>query len=269
MENHNKPIFTHEYDLDAIAAYFRLSELEFTPENIIHKVLYLERIKKEVETFCTNSDLNFSFFFENKIPMIIPSTTPNFELYVGLYLISYDIPKIGAFLSYQKSIYKGENNFVNLVEFLIYRIVKNNSPLDNTVRLEKIMQWVLHERSFEKLIETDSKKSLSESEDKHQEEKQYGSSTLRHALFHFYLQEAKYEPFFKSSSKQSKKAAMKEQGQKYGVSGNNFMNHFYSISKRRNRVLEKNIQHLKIVIEMLSLYPEAKVLAEKELNEVS
>lgn len=267
MDNQHEPIITHEYDLDAIATYYRLCEIEFSEENVKSKELYLERVKQDGETYCTNNDLNFSFYFDNKIPLVIPSTTQNFELYAGLHLISYDIPKIGAFLSYQKSIYKGEYDFVNLVEFLIYRIVKNNSPLDNTVRLEKIMQWVSQQRSLLKEDGLESSQLHSDNTHEAQKEKPNKYNTLQYALFHYYKQYANYVPLFESTLKQTRKGVIREQGKEYGVSGNNFVNQYYVIYKKSNRVARKNINHLEIVAQMLSDYPAAKELAEGELKE--
>lgn len=261
----DETIISHEYDVDLIATYHRLSELEFNKKNIIPEERYLELIKEEGESFCRRNALYFPFYFNNKIPLVIPSTTVNFELYVGLHLIPYTIHKIGAFLSYQKNIYEGKDDFVDLVEFRISSIVESNSPIDNSVRLEKIMQWVKQERLLEnpKQQKNNQTSSGSASETGEGNNK---AKTLRKALLHYYKQQANYLPPFKRTLEKTIKDVMREQGAKYGVSGNNFARLYYDICKKEARVTPKNIIHLEFVVKELSKFPKAKKRAEMDLK---
>lgn len=265
MSKDLKPIISHVYDVDLIAAYNRLSMVEFT--NIESKGSYLERNKTVIESFCLKNNIDFPFYFDHKIPLVIPSTTYNFEYYVGFFLITFETPKIPAFLSYQLTIYQGVHDFVNLVEFLIYEIVKSNSPFDNSIRLEKIMQWVINERSSKNHIELRKKTGDFKTEIVNEMHKNERISTKDFALFHFYKQEAKIVPPFEKTLNSTKRRQMMNQGKNYGVGGDAFVNEYYVILKKSNRICYSNIERLNKVIEMLSIFPEAKIKAENELKE--
>lgn len=265
MSKDLKPIISHVYDVDLIAAYNRLSMVEFT--NIESKGSYLERNKTVIESFCLKNNIDFPFYFDHKIPLVIPSTTYNFEYYVGFFLITFETPKIPAFLSYQLTIYQGVHDFVNLVEFLIYEIVKSNSPFDNSIRLEKIMQWVLNERSSKSHIELTKRPADLVSDAENEDCKNERFSTKDYVLFHYYIQAAKIEPPFEKTKNSTKRSKMKAQGIKYGVGGDAFTNEYYVILKKNNRISDSNIERLNKVIEMLSKFPEAKKIAENELKE--
>jgi hypothetical protein len=265
MGKNLKPIISHAYDVDLIAAYDRLSRIEFI--NVETKENYLERNKTVIESFCKNNKLDFPFYFDQKIPLVIPSTTNNFEFYIGFFLISFEIPKIPAFLSYQLDIYEGEQDFVNLVEFLIYEIVKSNSPFDNSIRLEKIMQWVSNERYSKNQIELRRNQASVDIDFENEGFDNEEYSTKDYVLFHYYIQEAKIEPPFEKTKNSTKRSKMMVQGIKYGVSGDAFANEYYVILKKNNRICNSNIQRLNRVSEMLSKFPEAKKIAENELKE--
>lgn len=244
----DETIISHEYDVDLIATYHRLSELDFTKKDIIPKERYLEQIKQEGELFCRRNDLYFPFYFNNKIPLVIPSATVNFELYVGLHLIPYAIHKIGAFLSYQKNIYQGKVDFVDLVEFRISSIVESNSPIDNSVRLEKIMQWVSQERSLGNKEDVKSAQINSEGTSRKKKKKPIKNLTLHHALCHYYKQQANYLPLFKRTYEKTVREVMMEQGVNYGLNGDHFVNRYYKICNKEKRVTQKNIIHLEYVV---------------------
>jgi hypothetical protein len=263
MSTNEETITSHAYDVDLIATYHGLLEMEFTKSHGLTKELYLKKISDLGKFFCKKNCLYYPFYFNQRIPLVVQSSFYNFELYLGLFLISFESPKIPALLTYQKSNYKGNFDFINLVDFLVYKIVRNNSPNDNYVRLEKIMEWVSAERSMvnqnEELI-TNSKVGNDDVLTKKH-------STIVYALFHYYLQEAKYEILFDCYLKLKKKAAIISTGKSYGVSGYNFLNHYYNIANRKNRVAFKNVKHLESVVKMLTNYPGAEKIAEKELTE--
>jgi hypothetical protein len=263
MHKDKETIISHAYDVDLIATYHGLAEMEFTKSNGLTKELYLEKIKDLGESFCKKNSQYFPFYFNQSIPLVVPSSFYNFELYLGLFLISFEIPKIPALLTYQKVNYKGNFDFVNLVEHLVYKIVRRNSPNDNQVRLEKIMDWVATERS----MEAQAEESISNSKVVTEDVKTEKPLTITYALFHYYLQEGKYELLFDCYIDQKKKAAIKSKGIFYGVSGNNFTNQYYAISKRWERVVFKNVKHIENVVKMLANYPIALKIAEQELIE--
>ncbi|MCJ7771607.1 MAG: hypothetical protein MUP22_00575 [Desulfobacterales bacterium] len=78
---------------------------------------------------------------------ILPSTS-NFYLYhLGWKILIIDPYKIEALLSYQSKEFLGnssasKDNFVGLVEHVVYEFVKANNYLNESIRLKKIMKWV-------------------------------------------------------------------------------------------------------------------------------
>lgn len=71
-------------------------------------------------------------------------------------LIYYDQLKIDAFLDYQAKNYKGKDDFVDVVEHNIYKIVNSNSPFkDKNTTLERIQSWVNNSRNNQQTTHSD------------------------------------------------------------------------------------------------------------------
>ena len=145
-----KTISKHEYDVDIVESYFKIKELL---ENAkirkgVSKDDYLKILKYPIEIHCKNMDLPANQILEMKYPIIINSNIHGFESFLGRTLIAFDINKIEALLSYQNAIWKGKGLFPSFVEHGVYRFIINNSPFDNTIRLERIMNWVNQNRMF-------------------------------------------------------------------------------------------------------------------------
>ncbi len=258
MHKDKETIISHVYDVDIIATYYRISALKFTKKDSLSKELYLEDIMSNIKYICETGNKNFDLHVNNKIPLVISSDTYNFENHIGKFLITFDIPKIPAFLSYQKKNYSGKVDFVDFVEFRVYEIVKNFSPINNSIRLEKIIQWVMNERSkVKEQLDSDDKVFL---------EKKI--KTVEHALYHFYLQEAKIEAPFLKSKQSTKREMMVDQGSKYGVGGESFANWYYHICTKTNRLCDSYFTSIDKVIDMLKDWPDAKKIAEDELKEI-
>jgi hypothetical protein len=111
MSTDEETITSHAYDVDLIATYHGLLEMEFTKSNGLTKELYLKKINDLGESFCKKNCLYYPFYFNQRTPLVVPSSFYNFELYLGLFLISFEIPKIPALLTYQKSNYKVNFDF--------------------------------------------------------------------------------------------------------------------------------------------------------------
>ena len=145
-----KTISKHEYDVDIVESYFKIKELL---ENVkirkgVSKDDYLKAIEDPVEIYCEELDLPVTQILQLKYPIIINSNIHGFESFLGRTLLAFDINKIEAILSYQNAIWKGKGLFPSFVEHGVYRFIKNNSPFNNTIRLERIMNWVNQNRIF-------------------------------------------------------------------------------------------------------------------------
>lgn len=140
---------SHAYAVDAINSCKELEKL--TRENYTRKGLkreeYLDNLKVGIRVYCKNHGLNFSFYFDNNLPLVIPSDHPFYDSSLGLALVSFDPHTIGRFLDYQQKHYKGKENFLNLVEFVAYPIARDSSPFENSERLDRIINWIEKKRS--------------------------------------------------------------------------------------------------------------------------
>ena len=101
-----------------------------------------------IQDYCEKNNLPVDKILQIKYPIIIDSTKYGFQSFLGRTLISFDVNKIEAILSYQNILWKGESLFASFVEHGVYSYVIHNSPFDNSIRLSKIMQWVEKNRVF-------------------------------------------------------------------------------------------------------------------------
>lgn len=153
--NLNPPyqIISHPYCVDIISTYVALSKLDFNNKDDV-----LEVIKENIEYYCKSNNISFDYHFDNKLPLIISTQTNNFQWFLGLQLIVFDINKIKALLSFQqKRFYNNEIDFVTFVEFALYNLVRNFTNINNSDRLKTIMEWVDQQRMSST---TNQKKSL-------------------------------------------------------------------------------------------------------------
>lgn len=252
-------IISDQYDVNAIASYFGLSQIKCTQKNRQRQKLLLREIQNVSIYYCQKNCLYYPFYFNNRIPLVVSSSTPNFELHLGLFLISFDPIKIDALLNFQKNNYEGESDFTNMVESLVYNIVQNNSPFDNSDRLERIMAWVKHDR----LHETSS----GTVKIKQNKEKQEDITTAAFALKHYYQQRSGKLDAFKGTKELTKREVMKKAGIGYGVGGDAFVLAHYRLSRKSNRISGSNIKNLKLAIRMLSGCEASLKIAEEELKE--
>lgn len=119
-----------------------LSKLDFNNKNEV-----LDIIKENIEYYCKSNNINFAYHFDNKLPLIISTQTNNFQWFLGLQIIGFDINKIKALLSFQQKRYNNDEiDFVTFVEFAIYNLVKNFTIINNSNRLKIIMDWVYQQR---------------------------------------------------------------------------------------------------------------------------
>jgi hypothetical protein len=84
---------------------------------------------------------------------ILPSNYNQYNNYLAYKLLTIDIYKIEPFLSYQSVLFLGndyavKDNFIGLLEFLVYDIVQKRVLPNEQVRLEKIVNWLERNRFF-------------------------------------------------------------------------------------------------------------------------
>lgn len=135
-------IISHPYCIDIISTYVSISKLEF--EN---KENSLGVIKEGIEYYCLSNNINFDYHFDNQLPLVISPSTNNFQWFFGLQVIGFDIYKISALLSFQKTRYiEDEIDYATFIEFSVYNIIKNYRIGNNLERLKILMDWVNNQR---------------------------------------------------------------------------------------------------------------------------
>ncbi len=161
-ENPNDFSFeTHVYDVNVINSYHRIEKILKDGNNLKphltktnKKKEYLDNLKKGIEIYCRFRNINFDFYFKSKIGLSIPSAEDYYQSGLALSLICCDLFRIRSFLQYQQEYYDGADNFLDVVEFLVCDMIKNQSPIsDENERLIEIMQWVEEEREYEQFDE--------------------------------------------------------------------------------------------------------------------
>jgi len=147
------PCEQHPYDLNIASVYYTI-EKKWKEEQKLYNISesaptldqFLSQLKHEIESYCRFEKMDAEYFFTpNFNYVIIPSNHPYYQRALAITLIFYDTLRIKKFLSFQKTIYKGEQfatTFSISLEHFIYKIIKEISPLITTPALEIIMDWL-------------------------------------------------------------------------------------------------------------------------------
>ncbi|MBL7909908.1 MAG: hypothetical protein JNJ41_02490 [Bacteroidia bacterium] len=139
----------HVYDLDLNRA-LRQAITQIERKNYVFKKNpflsdkdFIDNMKTTIKVYCEHRGLDSNHYLNNsRAPLLVSYEDEAYESYLSFCLVAYDVPKIGFFLDYQKQKYAGKENFVNLIEFIIYEYIKENSAFDLEARLNKICDWV-------------------------------------------------------------------------------------------------------------------------------
>lgn len=145
----------HEYDIDVFEILDQLrKKVELRKINKKRKGQELDFL--DAEEFFFVSDMRSKkcdLTKEQKIRhYILPSTSNSYYSYLGMKLLVIDIYRIEAVLTFQAPLFKGNyyaeiDNFLGLVEFIVFNYIKQSIFLDVGLRLEKIMNWVERNRN--------------------------------------------------------------------------------------------------------------------------
>lgn len=137
MINIPKEIQWHVYDLD-LNRVFRQATTQVERDNYVFKKNptfsekdFIDNMKIAITVYCEHRNLDATHYLNNtRAPLLVSYNDIAYDSYLCFCLIAFDVPKIGFFLDYQKHKYAGKENFINLIEFIIYEYVKENSAFD-------------------------------------------------------------------------------------------------------------------------------------------
>jgi hypothetical protein len=137
----------HLYDVDLIGIYQSIDpELNKHSLSSIQKQEIKESFLLSSQTYCEVKGIDFNVHFSETTYIVVPSEEPFYEFAISRMLLFYDINKINLFLNYQHAHYYKGDDFIGLIEFVVYGIVSKQTLFNNELRLEKIMQWVENTR---------------------------------------------------------------------------------------------------------------------------
>jgi hypothetical protein len=141
----------HVYDVDAFEILDRLREKYLGQGCFVNEeMLSIEEQNLldllEEEGYNPKDHLNYRNF-------ILPSNYNLYNNFLAYKLLTIDLYKIEPFLSYQSVLFLGnyyavKDNFIGLLEFLVYDFVQKRVLPTEQVRLEKIVNWLERNRVF-------------------------------------------------------------------------------------------------------------------------
>lgn len=228
-------IVSHPYCIDVITAYFQLSKREFVGNKD-----FLKSVEEGIRYYCSYNNIDFSYHFNNKLPLTIPPTVNNIQWYFAIQIMSFDTNKIKALLSFQQKRYLDtEIDYVTYIEFSVYPIVYSINSLDNSLHLKLIMEWVNEERAAAKFIIGSENKKQTNKTTKNKGEKKQQKIKIIHPSFYLLALKSTPEYFVKNAS--SIMEAFKQLKGGGFISQETNYNHFKSIFtgqliKRENRI---------------------------------
>lgn len=151
------PIFvTHVYDIDFFEILDKLKDRYTTNCKLIANYqASLASLKELEENYVKSKKLEGKYLkIEKRFRhYVMPSSDILYPTMLAFKLIVSDPHKIQAILSYQSVLFSGnyyadKDNFIGLVEFNIYKLVKSADFLNESIRLDKIANWLENNRKF-------------------------------------------------------------------------------------------------------------------------
>lgn len=144
----------HVYDIDAFEIIDRVKDKYKSNGNQVPKHL------RDIEFMKLEEELLINFLNDKGIDThehqkhrnyIMPSYFNLYNHYLGYKLLTIDLYKIEPLLSYQSVLFLGnhyasKDNFLGLIEFLVYDFVKARLLPFEQIRLEKIVNWLERNR---------------------------------------------------------------------------------------------------------------------------
>ena len=150
-DSHPITSYRHVYDVDAFEILDIVKEKYKSNNNII-SVKSLKFEEDNLVKFLIEEGFNAGENQKNR-NFILPSNYNLYNKFLSYKLLTMDVYKIEPLLSYQSVLFLGneyasKDNFIGLLEFLIYDIVKEKVLPKEQIRLEKMVNWLERNRTF-------------------------------------------------------------------------------------------------------------------------
>ena len=141
----------HVYDVDAFEILDRLRDKYLKEEGFVTEQMLL--IEEENLLQLLDEEGYNSMEHQKYRNFILPSNFNQYNNFLAYKLLTIDLYKIEPLLSYQSVLFLGnyyavKDNFIGLLEFLVYDFVQKRVLPTEQVRLEKIVNWLERNRVF-------------------------------------------------------------------------------------------------------------------------
>lgn len=158
----------HIYDIEFFeifdslrSKYSNNSQIRITPD--MSNSDFIDLQVSQVLAILAEEGINKGILSEKR-ECVVSSISTAFLPLIGWRILTIDPYLIEGLLDYQYAIYNGnyldlENNFIGLLEFVVYPFVKSNNYLNEDIRLERIMNWVNSKRTFIRMSDKPGLKS--------------------------------------------------------------------------------------------------------------
>jgi hypothetical protein len=149
-------VVRHVYDIDAFEIIDKLTDKykvynDQVTEN--HRDLEFIKLEEDILIEFLNEEGFDTLSHQEHRNFIVPSYYNFYNSYLGYKLLTIDLYKIEPLLSYQSVLFLGNyyaasDNFLGLIEYLVYDFVKARLLPFEQIRLEKIVNWIERNRVF-------------------------------------------------------------------------------------------------------------------------
>jgi hypothetical protein len=141
----------HFYDIDAFQILDNLRDKYLKEEGFVTEQMLL--LEEENLLNLLDEEGYNSKDHQKYRNFILPSNFNQYNNFLAYKLLTIDQYKIEPLLSYQSVLFLGnhyavKDNFVGLIEFLIYDFVQKRVLPNEQIRLEKIVNWLERNRTF-------------------------------------------------------------------------------------------------------------------------
>lgn len=141
----------HVYDVDAFEILDRLRDKYLKEEGFVTEQMLL--LEEEDLLQLLDAEGYNSKEHQKYRNFILPSNFNHYNNFLAYKLLTIDLYKIEPLLSYQSVLFLGnyyavKENFMGLLEYLVYDFVQKRVHPNEQVRLEKIVNWLERNRQF-------------------------------------------------------------------------------------------------------------------------
>ncbi|NUM51281.1 MAG: hypothetical protein HUU48_09205 [Flavobacteriales bacterium] len=138
----------HIYEVDIIGTFLNVEKIILSSREkyllTISKKEYIVRLKENMEYLLTDKGIDVPFVLEHKLPVVIKPQidSQSYEYWLALHLMTIDEEVIPLVLLFHYDKWNRSLRFINLVEFIVFRIFQINKPFSLKKKASTILNWI-------------------------------------------------------------------------------------------------------------------------------